>query len=427
MLVALRADDVDLDRDRGLVRRFQGGDGEAFDELYRRYYDRLARFCQRRVRDHHTAEEIAQEAFARALTALPDLGGDRRFYPWVSVIAAHLCTDWHRRQGRSEPDPNPDPGPVSGGQDAIVDAVDVTLAIAALARLTPRHQDVLQLREIEGWSYRSIAEHYGVTIGTVETLLFRARHALRREFRLIEGGGLAAVPVLGWVLRHGPHFQRARWVRVHKLAAALHTPTTLVAAGASAGVVAVSLVLIPVAVPPPAPGVGPSASAAPLPVPSATGHGSRSGGAARHAVGRSTSTPVLAVGSAGVAASVASTFSTSSTAGETDTTGTTVVASGATGSIETTVASTLSTPSTSGALAASNPVVVTTTLPIDLALPAPSISGVTNGISSLGTAVGVSPVSIPPVTVPSAVGTTINGLATSAGDLLGFTTPTGGD
>ena len=165
--------------------------------MYRRYHDRLERFCRKRVGDQHTAEEVTQEAFTRALTALPDLTGELRFYPWVSVIAARLCVDCHRRQSAVGTRRRPRPGPVAGGQDDIVDAVDVSLVVAALARLAPRHQDVLHLREVEGWSYQRIADHYGVKIGTVETLLFRARRALRREFHLVDGAGLAAMPVLG--------------------------------------------------------------------------------------------------------------------------------------------------------------------------------------------------------------------------------------
>ena len=82
--MALRADDVDLNRDRLLVERFQAGDREAFDDLYLRYFERLRRFCQRRVGDAHEAEEVAQEAFVRALRAMP---------------AARLCAI---RQARNE-------------------------------------------------------------------------------------------------------------------------------------------------------------------------------------------------------------------------------------------------------------------------------------------------------------------------------------
>jgi RNA polymerase sigma factor (sigma-70 family) len=239
-LVALRADDVDLDRDRTLVRRFQAGDDTAFDELYRRYYDRLERFCRKRVGDGHAAEEVTQEAFTRALTALPGLDGELRFYPWVSVIAARLCVDYHRRQSRSEPAADPDPGGVTGGQEDIIDAVDASLVVAALARLAPRHQDVLHLREVEGWSYQRIADHYGVKVGTVETLLFRARRALRREFHLVDGAGLAALPLVGRVVQWAGRVRNRipEWIP--------STPSTsTLAAAATASAAAVALAIVP--------------------------------------------------------------------------------------------------------------------------------------------------------------------------------------
>ena len=201
--MALRVDDVDLVRDRALVERFQEGDPAAFDTLYTRYFARLVRFCQKRVGDPHEAEEIAQEAFTKALRALPAFEGERRFYPWMTVIAGRLCVDSHRRRGRTEPSSTVDLGVIEGGQEKIVDLVDIEILRTAMRELAPRHREVLDLRELQGWSYQQIADHYDVTLGTVEALLFRARKALKREFMAVVGGdrNWAALPVLGAVLR----------------------------------------------------------------------------------------------------------------------------------------------------------------------------------------------------------------------------------
>jgi RNA polymerase sigma-70 factor (ECF subfamily) len=202
--MALRLDDIDLDRDRALVERFQSGDAAAFDELYRRYFSRLRRYCEKRVGDPHEAEEVAQEAFVRALRAMPGFAGDRRFYPWMTVIASRLCVDTHRRLARTTPEAEIDSGWVEGGQEQVVAAVDTDLLREALDRLGPRHREVLHLRETEGWSYQHIADHYDVSMGTVEALLFRARKALRREFTAVagrDGGFLGSLPILGWLLR----------------------------------------------------------------------------------------------------------------------------------------------------------------------------------------------------------------------------------
>lgn len=201
--LAVRADDVDLIRDRSLVELCQAGDERAFADLYERYYQRLLRFCVRRVGNVHEAEEITQEAFARAFTAMPRFAGERRFYPWLTVIASRLCIDSHRRVARTEPSAEIDPGLTEGGQQQIVDNVDIAYLAQAMHRLGPRHREVLTLREAHGWSYQQIADHYNVTLGTVEALLFRARKALRREFVALAGeeSRFGILPVVGLALR----------------------------------------------------------------------------------------------------------------------------------------------------------------------------------------------------------------------------------
>jgi RNA polymerase sigma-70 factor (ECF subfamily) len=239
--MALRADDVDLGRDRALVMRFQSGEEHAFDDLYRRYFARLRRFCERRVGDPHEAEELAQEAFVRALRAMPDFAGERRFYPWMTVIASRLCVDAHRRRQRSTPVAEIDPGSVEADLDPLFDAVDHAHLAEALDRLAPRHREVLELRERDGWAYQRIADHYDVTLGTVEALLHRARRALRREFEKVTAGdrwsSLAGIPGIAWLVRKAGSL-RARIPQLGDLASPLS------AAVASAAIAAGSVAMV---------------------------------------------------------------------------------------------------------------------------------------------------------------------------------------
>ncbi|MGH9243989.1 MAG: MmcQ/YjbR family DNA-binding protein [Acidimicrobiales bacterium] len=89
-------------RDRELVGRCGAGDQAALEELYRRYWVKLARFCQHRVSDHDRANEIAVNAFLVALRSMPTSSGDTGIYPWMTVIANRLCIDFHRRQSQPE-------------------------------------------------------------------------------------------------------------------------------------------------------------------------------------------------------------------------------------------------------------------------------------------------------------------------------------
>jgi RNA polymerase sigma-70 factor (ECF subfamily) len=232
--MALRADDVDLGRDRALVVRFQEGDGDAFDDLYRRYFDRLQRFCERRVGDPHEAEELAQEAFVRALRAMPGFAGERRFYPWMTVIASRLCVDAHRRRQRSTPVADVELGSVELDVEDLFAEVDREQLEQALGQLAPRHREVLDLREYHGWSYQRIADHYDVTLGTVEALLHRARRALRREFDKVTAG----VPAVAWLVRRFDTLRTRATAQLGDLA------TPLSAAVASAALVAGSVAMI---------------------------------------------------------------------------------------------------------------------------------------------------------------------------------------
>ena len=199
--MALRADDVDLGRDRDLVARYQGGDPAAFDDLYRRYFDRLHRFCLRIARDTHEAEEIAQEAFVRAFRSMGSLQGERRFYPWLTVIARRISIDRHRKAARIELIEEPDAGADEGHFEHLFDAVDAHHVRTAMANLGPRHRDVLVLREAEELSYAQIAERLEVPMTTVEALLHRARKALRREYAAVAGEsrGLLSFPLVALV------------------------------------------------------------------------------------------------------------------------------------------------------------------------------------------------------------------------------------
>lgn len=242
--MAIRADDVDLGRDRDLVARYQNGDPAAFDDLYRRYFARLHRYCQRHTADTHEAEEVAQEAFVRALGSMDRLQGERRFYPWMTVIARRISIDRHRKLARVEVSDEIELEPVDGGLDALFSSVDATNVRLAMERLGPRHRDVLLLREAEGLSYADIAAHLDVPMTTVEALLHRARKALRREYLAITGD---ARPFLGLPLLAG---LGSRLARLRARVSDNWVELGMAAAPVAAGTVAAVALLGPITTPP---------------------------------------------------------------------------------------------------------------------------------------------------------------------------------
>ncbi|MDQ1396380.1 MAG: hypothetical protein QOG64_1639, partial [Acidimicrobiaceae bacterium] len=109
--------------DASLVRAVQGGDRDAFSELYRRHADEVRRLCVRHLGDGAEAEEMAQATFVRAFERIDQCAGEARFGGWVQVIAHRLCIDARRAEKRRHPEPGPAgdraPGP-DGPEETIL-------------------------------------------------------------------------------------------------------------------------------------------------------------------------------------------------------------------------------------------------------------------------------------------------------------------
>lgn len=185
-----------------------------FAALYEQYRPRLLLVCRRMLPNHpHEAEPIAQEAFLRAWAALDRFADDRSFWPWLSTIAAHLCTDYLRTTGRDEgirrrtehrrtialPVP----------EEAVEQAEDRRLARCALESLNDRHRRLVHLRHVEGWSYEQIAAFEQVSVDSVRGALKRARERMRAAYTAMVDGW-AAVPGLAWARRTTERF--SQWV-----------------------------------------------------------------------------------------------------------------------------------------------------------------------------------------------------------------------
>ncbi|MHB1445299.1 MAG: RNA polymerase sigma factor [Acidimicrobiales bacterium] len=201
--MALQVDDIEFGVDRALIERSRLGDAGAFEEIYHRHRERLFRYCLYRLKDRYEAEDVVQEAFARAWKNIAQFGDDPHLYGWLRTVAGNICTDSGRRQARSRPCEVVDLGVVEGDQERLVDAVDFDLLRQAMDRLPERHRQVLELRERQGLSYEQLAAETGTTVGTVESLLWRARQSLRKQFLALarDQGILAAIPGLGLVAR----------------------------------------------------------------------------------------------------------------------------------------------------------------------------------------------------------------------------------
>lgn len=178
--------------DDGLCRAVALGDDSAFAELASRHRDWLVGLCRRNLRgDPHRAEDIAQECLIKLHATLQRDHRPLRPRAWLSVVARNACIDAHRARRAEPTEEVPD-----AGVDA-VDPFDLDPILAeAWEALTDRHREVLQHRELIGLSYDEIAIAMDTSVSAVETLLFRARVALRRNYRRA-GGQLLGCGLFG--------------------------------------------------------------------------------------------------------------------------------------------------------------------------------------------------------------------------------------
>jgi RNA polymerase sigma-70 factor (ECF subfamily) len=184
---------VDAD-ERKLVDEARRGDPGAFRELVKRYQRRAYAVALGMVHDHDDARDICQEAFLKVHKNLAGFEGDAQFFTWLYRIVMNVSIDLLRkRRGekvefddtRAVDDADDDTGiaPRRTGFDpgrALHDKELRSRLREALAKLSPSHRAVLVMREVDGLSYKEMADIVGCSIGTVMSRLFHARKKMQK-------------------------------------------------------------------------------------------------------------------------------------------------------------------------------------------------------------------------------------------------------
>lgn len=180
--------------DAELLQRARTADAEAFADLVNRHQDLVVNYLARLTNCRSRAEEVAQETFVRFYQQLHRYRDQGMLTAYLLRIATNLVRSEERRKRRwrllhpvlrSSHTTTVERGPQSV---ALANEAqrEVTRAIAALDL---RYRAPLVLREIEGLSYRKIADALAINEGTVKSRLHRARELLKQRLAPYWTGG----------------------------------------------------------------------------------------------------------------------------------------------------------------------------------------------------------------------------------------------
>lgn len=180
-----------------LVSAFKEGDRSAYEEIVRRYQDRVYSLALRWMRDEQIAREVAQDAFLALYRALPEFRGDAKLSTWIYRVVVNHCknrrlyrrrrhTDHHEplegtRRANDEDAPGRQFAHEGPGTDAGVNRTEAEdLVREALDQLDDEHRAIIVMRDVEDLDYEEIADILGLARGTVKSRLHRARSQLAR-------------------------------------------------------------------------------------------------------------------------------------------------------------------------------------------------------------------------------------------------------
>ena len=160
------------------------GNMEAFEQIYRRYHQRVYAICLRMIRNVPQAEDLTQEVFIQLFRKIHTFRGDASFSTWLHQLTVnHVLMYFRKPVVRSEQTTQDGEIPVQiargsehPGRMALVDRIALEEAIAQLA---PGYRMVFILHDVEGFEHEQICQMLGCAIGTSKSQLHKARMRLR--------------------------------------------------------------------------------------------------------------------------------------------------------------------------------------------------------------------------------------------------------
>ena len=171
-----------------LVARAQGGEPEAFEELFQRHKQRIYSLCLRMIGNTAEAEELTQEAFMQAFRKMHTFRGESAFSTWLHRLSVNVVLMRMRKKTVVElpldewvqEDEAGEHYKQIGAPDLVLaGSIDRVHLRRAMAQLPPGYKQVFVLHDVQGYEHREIAVILGCSIGNSKSQLHKARMRMR--------------------------------------------------------------------------------------------------------------------------------------------------------------------------------------------------------------------------------------------------------
>ncbi len=170
--------------DRRIATACAAGDTKVFEEVYRRFGDRMKSIAWNHLGNAADAEDAVQDTFLKIHRAASTYSGEASFSTWVFRILVNTCYDILRKRRRriDEAPIDDEPETVERTAPSVDDAKRITLR-KLLNELTEQRRTVFTLFEIEGLSHAEIGEILGISEGNSKWILFSTKKELQEKWK----------------------------------------------------------------------------------------------------------------------------------------------------------------------------------------------------------------------------------------------------
>lgn len=180
-----------MEEDLDALERIRAGQTDAYAVLVRKYETRIRGYCRGVLGNAAEADDAAQEVFIKAYRGLGNFQGKASFSTWLYRIAVNHCRDLLRSAQRNRTESwealREEEGESLEARTAVLPEPrrnERWLQVQeALNRLPEQYKTVLILREVQGLSYRELADALGCSMDAVKARLRRARRELGARFK----------------------------------------------------------------------------------------------------------------------------------------------------------------------------------------------------------------------------------------------------